>query len=162
MIPRADILAMAQETIGKAPINEVIMDFDQLEVFANKCAAYDNAMLSALADKVVIANATGNEDIFLTAIKELVAGIRSRENAAPSDVQLRKETWQDICYAPKDGTRILICDMRGGMTTAVWLDAEHPDADEAGWYEVWNHGPVNPEYWMPLPPKPQVFKRNAP
>lgn len=162
MIPRADALSMAQETTGKAPISEVIMDFDQLEVFANKCAAYDNAMLSALADKVVIANATGNEDIFLAAIKELVVGIRSRENTAPSDLQLRKEAWQDICYAPKDGTRILICDCRGGMTTAVWLDAEHPDADEAGWYEVWSHGPVNPEYWMPLPPKPQVFKRNTP
>lgn len=155
MIPRADILAMAQETTGAHIVDFFNMNADELEIFANKCAAYDNAMLSALADKVVIANATGNEDIFLAAIKELVAGIRSRESAATGELQLRKESWQDICYAPQDGKPILICDMRGAMCTAVWLDGDHPDADGAGWHEVWNHDPVEPSHWMPLPPKPQ-------
>ncbi len=80
MIPHADILAMAQETIGKAPINEAIMDFQQLDAFAHKCAAYDNADLSAKADKVVIANSTGNEDLFLAAVRELIAAIRERNS----------------------------------------------------------------------------------
>lgn len=40
--------------------------------------------LQALADKVVISNATGNESLFLAAVKELLAAVREFRPAAPA------------------------------------------------------------------------------
>lgn len=76
MIPIADILAMARG----AGIGIGAKTLGKFEQFANACAAYDNADLSALADKVVISNATGNETLFLGSVQELIAAIRKRNS----------------------------------------------------------------------------------
>lgn len=74
MIPTTDVLAMARE----AGIGIGAKTLDKFEDFASKCAAYDNAELSAKADKVMISNATGNHALFMDAVQELIAAIRGR------------------------------------------------------------------------------------
>lgn len=62
--------------------------------------------------------------------------------------------WQPIETAPKDGRGFLAYEKDKRPFVALWLDAEHPDVDEAGWYEHWNFDPVEPTHWMPLPEPP--------
>lgn len=84
MIPRDDVLAMAVEAELQA--EQWSPRFvHRLECFANKAAAYDNVTLSALADKVVISNATGNESLFLASIQELIGAIRARNTHDATD-----------------------------------------------------------------------------
>lgn len=52
--------------------------------------------LQALADKVVISNATGNESLFLAAVKELLAAVREFRPAAPASPVSTVEQAQDI------------------------------------------------------------------
>lgn len=68
-------------------------------------------------------------------------------------VQDAKE-WQPIETAPKTG-RHLARMKDGAMSVIVWLSADHPDADGAGWYEHWQFDPVEPTHWMPLPQPPK-------
>lgn len=66
--------------------------------------------------------------------------------------------WQPIETAPKTGAHLAIdipndCGRRPYVI--VWLDADHPDADGAGWYEHWSFDPVGPTHWLPLPAAPK-------
>lgn len=67
--------------------------------------------------------------------------------------------WQPIETAPKDGTRVLICDAHGQINIAHW--AEEFDALDHGlinawviydcddyYYSLWVKYPA---HWMPLP-----------
>lgn len=65
--------------------------------------------------------------------------------------------WQPIETAPKIGAHLafeLNSEIGRRPYVIVWLDADHPDADGAGWYEHWNFDPVEPTHWMPLPSSP--------
>lgn len=63
------------------------------------------------------------------------------------------EGWQPIATAPKIGCHLAFdARLHTHPYVIVWLDAEHPDADEAGWHEHWSFDPVEPTHWMPLPP----------
>lgn len=69
--------------------------------------------------------------------------------------KLRKDAeWQPIETAPKDGTRFLVVEATKRPFVALWLDADHPDVDDAGWYDHWNFDPVSPTHWKPLPKPP--------
>lgn len=68
---------------------------------------------------------------------------------------IAKVEWQPIETAPKIG-RHLATMKNGTVSVIVWLDADHPDADEAGWYEHWHFDPVVPTHWMPIPAPPKV------
>ncbi len=62
-----------------------------------------------------------------------------------------REPWQPIETAPKDGTRILICD-RGIVEIAEWND-----------YYAWSlfygeSSTTTPTHWQPLPAPPEVAK----
>ena len=62
--------------------------------------------------------------------------------------------WRSIESAPKVGAHLAWEDGKRPYVI-VWLDADHPDADGAGWYEHWNFDPVNPTHWLPLPEAPK-------
>lgn len=69
-----------------------------------------------------------------------------------------EQQWQPIETAPKTGAHLAIdipndCGRRPYVI--VWLDADHPDADGAGWYEHWSFDPVEPTHWLPLPAAPK-------
>ena len=68
--------------------------------------------------------------------------------------------WQPIDTAPKDGKPFLAAPTKKNHSifVAIWLDADHPDVDEAGWYDHWNFDPVEFTHWMPLPHKPGYFE----
>lgn len=55
-------------------------------VAAPASSPYDARRLQQLADKVVLANATGNEDLFLGAVRDLLAAVRAfRPSGAARD-----------------------------------------------------------------------------
>jgi len=71
--------------------------------------------------------------------------------------------WQDISSAPKDGTRILLCNDDHVVETGCWVNS---------WWERWERtnkttqklvkddasywsGCCNPTHWMPLPKAPE-------
>ena len=89
-------------------------------------------------------------------IDELKVGLRAALAAAPTQpVQDdRKEGWQPIETAPKDGTRIAVCGAAGN----VWFDVRWEKRSRAG--ERWTSflGPVqfDPTHWMPLPKAPEM------
>lgn len=69
--------------------------------------------------------------------------------------------WFPIETAPKVGAH-LACELPNKNDrrpyVIVWLDADHPDAEGAGWYEHWNFDPVEPTHWRPLPATPKGEK----
>ena len=69
--------------------------------------------------------------------------------------------WQPIETAPKVGAHLAYTkgnNRNQRPYVIVWLDADHPDADGAGWYEHWNFDPVEPTHWMPLPSTEAIEK----
>lgn len=67
------------------------------------------------------------------------------------------EGWQPIETAPKTGRHLAV--MRNGVISVIlWLNADHPYADESGWYEQWNFDSVEPTHWMPLSAAPEAPK----
>ena len=59
--------------------------------------------------------------------------------------------WRPIESAPKDGTSILVCNHRNGVTQcAVYLSKR--------WLTTWQHEEITtePTHWMPLPETPSV------
>lgn len=68
---------------------------------------------------------------------------------------LKFDKWQPIETAPKIGKHLATM-KNGAVSVIVWLDADHPDADEAGWYEHWHFDPVEPTHWQRLPAQPKV------
>lgn len=80
-------------------------------------------------------------------------------------------SWQPIDTAPKDGTRVLLCDADGDSHVAGWLvKAGAPDLMIAGdpQYGAWviwrdENSPTSivleePKAWMPLPDPPSDWK----
>lgn len=55
--------------------------------------------------------------------------------------------WQPIETAPRDGTRILLADNRGGLGTVIMIIR----ADDLLYNPIYLD---NPTHWMPLPPPP--------
>ena len=62
----------------------------------------------------------------------------------------RREQWQPIATAPKDGTQVLVHDCGATMVSVYVTD---PHGVGVGWYD---NGIMNPPptHWMPLPPVP--------
>ena len=67
--------------------------------------------------------------------------------------ECEKQQWQPIETAPKIGANLAWQEGKRPYVM-VWLGADHPDADGAGWYEHWTFDPVEPTHWMPLPDAP--------
>lgn len=81
---------------------------------------------------------------------------------AASELSAGLGGWRPIETAPKWGSSRHLAVMKNGtMAIIVWLDADHPDVDEAGWYEHWGFDPVEPTHWMPLPMAPNAALNSA-
>lgn len=66
-----------------------------------------------------------------------------RLHAAWAD--LRKEGWQDILYAPKDGTEVEIIEVGScGIHKAVWFSYGHDPLNTCGSFFVDGEWPSNP------------------
>lgn len=64
-------------------------------------------------------------------------------------------TWQPIETAPKDGTRIIVCDEYGVPTFASWFDSDNrPMGSGPGFRCQMNLPTWCPQWWYPLPPAP--------
>jgi hypothetical protein len=79
------------------------------------------ADLQALADKVVISNATGNEALFLAAVRDLLVGVRALKAASPAPQKARPT--QEQRHAVKEGERNAAAD--------TYFKARHPMLDTA-------------------------------
>ncbi len=63
--------------------------------------------------------------------------------------------WRPIETAPKDGTRIIVCDAAGWVGEVDWFHSWYNDTTQPGWMiancdEEYGHY-VEATYWMPLP-----------
>lgn len=65
-----------------------------------------------------------------------------------------QDDWRDITTAPKDGTEILVCDLRGWRCVASW-DSHVFRGEVAGWRDGQCYS-VNPTHWQPLPSPPAL------
>jgi len=55
--------------------------------------------------------------------------------------------WQPMDSAPRDGSRILVCDQYGVPVFVVWCDGWRCQRDLPQW---------EPSYWLPLPQAPNA------
>lgn len=71
--------------------------------------------------------------------------------------------WQPIETAPKDGTRVLLCDADGYIACASW-DSYWQWIERGSDYatEVWGAGELKPTYWQPLPAPPTGLASSTP
>lgn len=72
------------------------------------------------------------------------------------------DKWQLIETAPRDGSRILICDMNAlepGADIVFWHRGDWATGDESPWEKASNMGFKEiydrPTHWMPLPEPPK-------
>jgi len=109
--------------------------------------AIEAAVLAKLREQEPVGEVVSNHQVGM--YDEFPIGTLLYANPAPIP-----EGWQPIETAPKVGCHLAF-DSRPHTHpyVIVWLDAEHPDADEAGWHEHWSFDPVEPTHWMPLPNK---------
>ena len=111
-------------------------------------------------DKVVFKTPREQINALITEVESLRDEVNyHREDAKKWSLQaLKFDKWQPIETAPKIG-RCLATMKTGAISVIVWLDADHPAVDEAGWYEHWHFDPVEPTHWMPLPKPAQRLER---
>lgn len=103
--------------------------------------------------KLEAENAKLHEQVDLQVPK--MAFTQLKEQLAKAEQRVAE--WQPIETAPKIGAHLAIDipnDCARRPYVIVWLDADHPNANGAGWYEHWSFDPVEPTHWMPLPKAP--------
>jgi hypothetical protein len=86
------------------------------------------------------------------------SGFESAPNAAQSE-GLRKDTWQPIEKAPKDGTEVLLIATRHSMLMP------HPERIVGAYRNGWWSGPStlsHVTHWMPLPEAPAALSQKDP
>jgi hypothetical protein len=77
-----------------------------------------------------------------------------REAAAALEAA-RKDGWQPIETAPKDGNEVILFDSDYLQLSGFEGRYSEP---RGSWLSSYD-GPVNPTHWMPLPPPPAALRR---
>jgi hypothetical protein len=109
-------------------------------------AAFDVAVLAIMADRQRVNQSR--------AMDKLIAD--SADEIMPWEDR-RRDQWQDISSAPKDGTEILVCDRQvsGGFMNVVSYTAEdYPNVWETQEFLAYHEDAFT--HWMPLPPAPSM------
>lgn len=68
--------------------------------------------------------------------------------------RLKSCGWQDMMYAPHDGTDIEVIEMGStGIHTAAWISFKHEPLDMCGAFFVDGNWPSHPLLWRPVKPQ---------